>query len=196
VEHLVRPHASGAAVSTVIIVEGQSDKVALETLAERRGLDLAAAGVEITAIDGAHAIGRFITGIRRERPDIALRGLCDEREEPNFIRALERAGIGDNLDRAGLERIGFYVCVADLEDELIRALGVEGVERVIEQQGELLSLRRLQAQPAQRGRTATQHLRRFISVRSGRKAKYARALVLALDMDRVPRPLDAVLSEM
>jgi hypothetical protein len=195
VEHLVRPHASGPAISTVIIVEGHSDKVALETLAQRRGLDLDERGVEITAIDGAHAIGRFVSDIRRERPDVMLRGLCDEREEPNFRRALERAGLGHDLDRDGLERLGFHVCIADLEDELIRALGVEGVERVIEGQGELLSLRRLQAQPAHRGRTTTQHLRRFMSSRSGRKALYARAMVLALDLDRVPPPLDAVLSE-
>ena len=98
-----------------------------------------------------------------------------------------------DLDRAGLERLGFHVCVADLEDELIRALGVEAVERVIGAQGELPSLRRLQAQPAQRGRSPIQHLRRFIGSRSGRKALYARALVLALDLDHVPRPLDAVL---
>jgi hypothetical protein len=178
---------------TVIIVEGQSDKVALETLALRRDLDLAGAGVEIIAIGGAHAIARFVIALRRERSEVILRGLCDEREEPDFRRALERAGVGHDLDRAGLERLGFHVCVTDLEDELIRALGVEGVERVIEAHGELPSLRRLQAQPAQRGRSSVQHLRRFISTRSGRKAQYARALVLALDLDRVPRPLDAVL---
>ena len=178
---------------TVIIVEGQSDKVALETLARRRGLDLAGAGVEISAIGGAHAIGRFVVALRRERSEVILRGLCDEHEEPDFRRALESAGLGRELDRAGLEGLGFYVCVADLEDELIRALGVEGVERVIEAQGELPSLRRLQAQPAQRERTTLQQLRRFMGSRAGRKAQYARALVLALDLDRVPRPLDAVL---
>jgi hypothetical protein len=178
---------------TVIIVEGQSDKVALETLARRRGLDLVGAGVEIIAIGGAHAIGRFVVELRRERPEVVLRGLCDEGEEPDFRRALEHAGLGRDLDRAGLEHLGFHVCIADLEDELIRALGVEGVERVIGAQGELPSLRRLRAQPAQRGRSSIQHLRRFISTRAGRKAQYARALVLALDLDRVPRPLDAVL---
>ena len=184
---------SATQAGTVIIVEGASDKVALETLAQRRGLELPGAGVEIKAIGGAHAIGRFIPALRRERPRVVLRGVCDEREEPDFRRALERAGLGPDLDRAGLERLGFYVCVADLEDELIRALGVEGVERVIGEQGELSSLRLLQAQPAQRERSQIQHLRRFISTRSGRKAQYARALVLALDLDRVPRPLDAVL---
>jgi hypothetical protein len=33
-----------------------------------------------------------------------------------------------------------------------------------------------------------------MGTRSGRKAHYARRLVVALDLDRVPRPLDAVLS--
>ncbi|HSS62014.1 MAG TPA: TOPRIM nucleotidyl transferase/hydrolase domain-containing protein [Candidatus Limnocylindrales bacterium] len=159
---------SAARARTVIIVEGESDKVALETLAQRRGLALASAGVEIMAIGGAHAIGRLVLALRRERPEVVLRGLSDEREEPNFRRALERAGFGRDLDSAGLER-------------------------VIEAQGELPSLRRLQAQPAQRGRSSIQHLRRFISTRSGRRAQYARAMVLALDLNRMPRPLDAVL---
>jgi hypothetical protein len=87
-----------------------------------------------------------------------------------------------------------YVCDTDLEDELIRALGLDGMEKVIEAQGELRSLHSLQKQPAQRGRTTLQHLRRFISSKSGRKALYAKAMVEALDLDRVPRPLDRVLS--
>lgn len=93
-----------------------------------------------------------------------------------------------------MERLGFYVCDTDLEDELIRALGIEGVEKVIEAQGELRSLRSLQRQPAQRGRTPLQHLRRFISTKSGRKALYARLMVEALDLKDVPRPLDRVLA--
>ena len=36
-----------------------------------------------------------------------------------------------------MESLGFYVCVADLEDELIRSLGRESVEEVIEAHGEL-----------------------------------------------------------
>jgi hypothetical protein len=37
-------------------------------------------------------------------------------------------------------------------------------------------------------------LRRFVAVRSGRKARYAALLVEALDPDRVPHPLEAVLA--
>jgi len=160
----------------VVIVEGDSDRVALETLAKRRGRDLAAEGVEIAAIGGAHAIRRFMEKL--DGSDVKLVGLVDARQEEVFRRF----------------GIDVYVCDADLEDELIRALGFDGMERVIEAQGELRSLRSLQKQPAQRGRSTLQHLRRFISAKSGRKAQYAKAMVEALDLDSVPLPLDRVLS--
>ena len=98
------------------------------------------------------------------------------------------------LPRGGLEQLGFFVCVADLEDELIRSLGVASVEQVIEGQGELGSLRTLQKQPAHRGEPATEQLRRFMGTRSGRKSLYARLLAEALDPARVPRPLERLLA--
>jgi hypothetical protein len=93
-----------------------------------------------------------------------------------------------------MERLGFYVCDADLEDELIRALGTVAVEQVLDAQGELGSFRTFQKQPAQRGRTTEAQLRRFLGTRSGRKAEYARLLVEALDLERAPRPLNGVLA--
>jgi hypothetical protein len=69
------------------------------------------------------------------------------------------------------------VCSADLEDELIRALGVVSVEQVVEAQGDLGSFRTLQKQPEWRGRTTEQQLRRFMGSGSGRKIRYARLLV-------------------
>ena len=95
-----------------------------------------------------------------------------------------------------MERLGFFVCVADLEDELIRCLGPDVVEAVVAAQGELRSFRSLQRQPAHLGRPVDQQLRRFLGTRSGRKAAYARALVDALDLERVPRPLDGVLASL
>jgi hypothetical protein len=77
---------------------------------------------------------------------------------------------------------------------LIRALGPQAVEQVIEAQGELASLRIMQKQPAQHGRTVQQQLRRFMGTRSGRKISYARLLVEALDLSEVPAPLDGLLS--
>jgi hypothetical protein len=93
-----------------------------------------------------------------------------------------------------MESLGFYVCVADLEDELIRSLGAASVQDVIDAQGELGSFRTMQKQPAQRGRTIDQQLRRFMGTRGGRKIRYARLLVDALELTKVPRPLDRVLA--
>jgi hypothetical protein len=61
-------------------------------------------------------------------------------------------------------------------------------------EGELASFRRFQEQPAQRGRDLHAQLRRFLGTRAGRKVRYGTLLVDALDLDRVPRALDAVLA--
>src|SRR5207245_8251387 len=103
-------------------------------------------------------------------------------------------GLGSDLTRVEMESLGFYVCVADLEDELIRALGVASVKAVVEAQGELGSFRTLQKQPAWQGRTTDEQLRRFMGSGGRRKIRYARLLVDAMDLSRVPRPLDGVLS--
>lgn len=186
--------ATAAGARAVILVEGVSDQAALEALAERRGRVLGAQGIVIVPMGGATNIGRFLDVFGPRGLGVRLAGLCDAAEEGCFRRALERAGLGPGLSRAGLEALGFYVCAADLEEELIRALGAASVERVIQAQGEIRSLRILQQQPAQRGRSPDLLLRRFIGTRSGRKSQYARLLVGALDLDRIPRPLDRVLA--
>ena len=91
-------------------------------------------------------------------------------------------------DRARLEELGFFACEPDLEGELIRALGTTVVEAVIEEQGELTSWHILQRQPAQLTRSVEDQLHRFLGTRSGRKETYARLLVEALDLDRIPHP--------
>jgi hypothetical protein len=178
----------------VILVEGMSDRAALEALAERHGRDLAAERIAIEPMGGATNIDRFLRRLGPHGLGLRLAGLCDAGEEGHFRRALERAGFGPGLSRADLEELGFYVCVADLEDELIRALGVAAVEQVIERQGELRSFRLLQRQPAQRAQSPQQQLHRFMGTHSGRKSLYARLLVGALDLAQVPRPLDGVLA--
>jgi hypothetical protein len=178
----------------VVLVEGISDKVALETIAERRGRSLDAEGVSIVPIGGAQSIGRFLHRFGPQGLDVGLAGLCDAGEEGEFQHGLERAGLGSRLTRADMERLGFYVCVVDLEDELIRAHGVAAVERVIDAQGDLGSFRTLQKQPAWQGRPHEEQLRRFMGSGGRRKIRYARLLVDALDLGRIPRPLDCVLT--
>ena len=179
---------------SVVLVEGISDRSALEALAERRGRNLDAEGVAVVPIGGAQSIGRFLDRFGPRGLDVRLAGLCDAGEEGEFRRGLERAGLGTQLTRAGMERLGFYVCVADLEEELIRALGADAVEQVVEAHGDLVPFRTLQKQPAWQGRPKEEQLRRFMGSGGRRKLRYARYLVDALDLAQVPRPLDGVLS--
>jgi hypothetical protein len=178
----------------VVLVEGISDQRAVEALAERRGRDLDAEGVSVVPIGGAQSIGRFLKRFGPEGLDLRLAGLCDAAEEGEFQRGLERAGFGSDLDRDELERLGFYVCVTDLEDELIRALGAATVLQVVDAQGDRGSFRTLQKQPAWQGRPVEDQLRRFMGSGGRRKIRYARLLVEALDLGRVPRPLDQLLA--
>jgi hypothetical protein len=150
----------------VIVVEGESDRVAVETLARRLGVE----DVEVQPIGGAHAIGRYAGA-----PAV---GLCDKGEEPIFRRALEHV----------------FVCDVDLEDELIRALGPERVEEVLAENGDLGKFRTLQKQAVWRDRPARDQLRRWIGSGARRKVRYAELLVDALELDRVPAPLLGVLS--
>lgn len=181
-------------VRTIVLVEGSSDQVALEALATHHGRDLGAEGVAVVPLGGATSIGRFLDVCGPAGLGLPLAGLCDIGEERHFRRHLERVGLGSGLTHAGLETLGFHVCVADLEDELIRALGSEGVQQVIEAQGEMRPFRTFQGQPAQRERPVEHQLRRFMGTHSGRKALYAQALVAHLDLERVPRPLERLLA--
>jgi hypothetical protein len=190
---LARAVAATGGIRTAVLVEGVSDQVAIETLAGRRGRDLAREGVAIVPMGGAMSIARYLREFGPQGLDLRLAGLCDAGEARFFERALQDAGLDDAVDRQRMEALGFYVCVADLEDELIRSLGADRVEEIIVGEGELASLRTFQQQPFQRDRTAQQQLRRFMGVRSGRKAHYSRALVEGLDPARVPRPLDLLL---
>lgn len=52
-----------------------------------------------------------------------------------------------------------------------------------------------QRQPAWRGKAAQAQLRRFLAAGSRRKLRYARLLTEAAELDRMPRPLDAVLAD-
>jgi hypothetical protein len=215
---------AAAGRGAVVLVEGLSDRAAVEALAARRGRDLRAEGVFTVPMGGATNLGHFLGLLGPRERDLRLAGLCDAAEAPGFWRSLQRAGLtgarhpapgappfvpgaqapGASVPGASvpgapapgdlLDRLGFFVCVADLEDELIRWLGAARVEQVVEAQGELGPLRTFSKQPFQRERTREQQLRRFMGTRSGRKIQYARALAEALDPARIPEPLDRLLA--
>jgi predicted ATP-dependent endonuclease of OLD family len=171
----------------IVLVEGISDRVALETLAERLGRDLGREGVEIVPIGGAQALGRFLEGTSARR----VAGLCDAGEQRSYARALERAGFGAGLTREDMESLGFYVCEVDLEDELIRAIGADVVLHIAQEQGDLPRFHTFQKQIEHREKTIEAQLHRWMG---NRKIRYARLLVEALDLSRIPRPLDGVLA--
>jgi hypothetical protein len=158
----------------VILVEGISDRIALVAVAVKLGFDLDAEGIEIMPIGGAQAIGRAAASYEGQR----VAGLCDAPEERWFRRVL-----GDAT----------YVCVEDLEDELIRALGAARIEEVLAAQGDLATFRNFQNQPAWRGRPVEAQLRRWFHAADRRATRYPPLLVQALEPDEVPRPLRGVL---
>lgn len=178
---------------TIVLVEGVTDELALTLAARRSGRDLMAEGVSVVPINGAHAISRFLQRLAAEEPRAKLAGLYDEGEEDVIRAALERAGYGPNLDRSGLEKVGFFACIADLEDELIRAAGETNLSRLIELEGDVQPWRTFRNQHAWHGRPVDQQFRRFIRSVSERNGRYIRAIVETLDPSRLPRPLRLLL---
>jgi hypothetical protein len=179
-----------------VLVEGWSDEAAVVALAGRRAVSLARERVVVLPIGGVTNLGRFATALRAQVPAAALAGLYDASEERLALRALERSGVLSAATRAQAEAAGFFACEDDLEDELIRALGPEAVERIVAREDELASFRRFQAQPEHRGRALHAQLKRFLGTRAGRKIRYGALLVDALDAERVPLALRRVLAHL
>ena len=157
----------------VVLVEGITDRLALEAVAARLELDLR--GVEIVPIGGAQAIRRAAAEYAGER----LVGLCDVNEERFFRRVLPEST---------------FVCVKDIEDELIRAAGVGRVEAVVAAEDELGVFRSFQNQLFWRGRPVEAQLRRWLQ-NGGRYLRYPPLLVAALEPAEIPEPLAGVLRE-
>ena len=171
-----------------MLVEGESDAAAVRALADRIGCDLRLHQIEIFPAAGVTNFSRVLADFVRTHPGADFCGMYDVADERHVRRALADAAIPIAADDS-LESFGFFACVADLEDELIRALGAEAVERVLEAQDELNSFRRFQAMPQHRRAPVHHQLRRFLGTRATRKIRSAQRLVEALDLARLPHPL-------
>jgi hypothetical protein len=193
-EAMARALLKVTGAQAAVLVEGISDQIAIETLAARRGRDLGAESVVVVPIGGAHAITRYLTQLGPAGAGLRLTGLCDIGEQDVFRRALASVGIGAPETRADMEHLGFYVCIQDLEDELIRAIGAARVESLMGSHGDLGSFRSLQRQPEWRGQSVAAQMRRFFGSGARRKLRYARLLAGSVDLDRLPNPLDAVIA--
>jgi hypothetical protein len=167
----------------VILVEGASDQRAVEVLALRRGRDLAAEGVVVVAMGGITNLGRHLD---RLGAGVLVTGLYDRDEDAWVQRALARRA----------RPLSLRVCDVDPEAELIRALGVPAALEVVDARGDSAAWATLCRQPFHRERPAHEVLHRFLGTTSGRKIEYAGLLTAAAyDLDRVPVPLDAVLTD-
>ncbi|MFJ9427195.1 TOPRIM nucleotidyl transferase/hydrolase domain-containing protein [Streptomyces sp. NPDC101249] len=174
-------------VRTAVLLEGPSDVAAVDALAARTGRDLAAEGVCVLSMGGAMNIGRYAALLGPPGLGLRLAGLCDERERGFYDRGLARA------DAPGRS---FFTCVADLEDELVRALGVPRVEEIVDAEGDLAAWRTFVRQPAQRDRSPRQRMRRFLGTKKGRKIRYGHLLTEALAPEEVPVPLRRLLTSL
>lgn len=183
-----------SAPRVVVLVEGESDRVALRVLSGRLGRDLAAEGVTILPMGGVTNIGAFASEHGPQGLGRRVIGLYDVAEKHHVRRGLAAAGLPVD-PVVGPVAQGFHACDPDLEGELLRALELDAAEAVVDRAGEGRSLRLLAQMPAQRGWSREQLLRRFLGSQSGRKARYAELFTQALDLDRAPRPLLDVLRE-
>jgi len=176
-------------VLPVILVEGESDRLALLAAARVRGADLRA---EVVSLGG---ITNLRSWLERRDPAVPVLGLYDAAELRYVLGALITGGLlpAGETDPAAVARAGFFGCERDLEDEVIRAAGPDLVLETLAARGELTLFRVFQEQPAQRVRSVEAQLHRFAGTASGRKANFAADVVAALPADRIPAPLVALL---
>jgi hypothetical protein len=180
--------ATAPTIDTLVLVEGESDAAAVRALSDLIGCDLGLRRIRICSAAGVTNFSRMLADFVRTHPGADFCGMYDVAEERHVRRALAHAAIPVAAHES-LESFGFFACEADLEDELIRALGAAAVERVLEAQAELNSFRRFQAMPQHRDTPVQHQLRRFLGTRATRKIRLAQRLVEALDPARLPHPL-------
>ena len=176
----------------VILVEGPSDVASLRALAASRGLDQAQHDFQLVSMGGVTNIRHHLTRLETEHPSARRAGLCDGPEERFFARALRAQG-HQVESREDMERLGFFVCERDLEEEVIRALGPETAEEVLADVRLLGRFRTFQRQPEWRDRPLDEQLRRFTGVASGRKVLLAERFAELLTPANTPRPLASLL---
>ncbi|MGW9113515.1 ATP-dependent endonuclease [Microbacterium sp. NPDC055683] len=158
---------------TVILVEGESDRAALHAAAVRLGEEPPA------RIGVLHGITNLAKALAAHAGDGVV----------VLFDGDERARVARVLAGATTTPVAATACERDLEDELIRALGADGVLAVIAAEGDLPAWRALRGQPFHRRRPVEEVLHRFMGSIGGRKLRYARALVEALPPGAIPRPL-------
>ncbi|MFC6706969.1 hypothetical protein [Flexivirga alba] len=182
-----------AAVHQVVLLEGVSDIAALTAVAKTQDVNLD--NVDLIDLAGVTNVRRELIELHRGSVGLEILGLCDAPEVRFVEQALNEVG-GTVRDASDLPTYGFFVCHADLEEELIRALGTDRAVAVVEQLGLDTKLATLRQQPAWQDRPLAEQLHRFCGVASGRKELLAGALAGALEPEDVPQPLQGLLDRL
>lgn len=189
-------------VPTWVLLEGTSDVAALRALRATRGIAPEDEPCLLVDMGGATNIRHHLDALASMSPRPHVVGLCDEQEAPFFVRALTAyRKVVDTPPAAEptestLPQHGFHVCRRDLEDELMRSLGVAGTLAVLADLELDATFAAFTRQLAWQGRPIWDQLRRFGTTTSGRKELLAGALAGALDIDSTPAPLAALLASM
>lgn len=176
-----------------ILVEGLSDKYAIEALAARKNRNFDAEGVSIVTMEGASGIATFLALLGPRGLRVSLAGMCDASDEANWATALSDLGFGAGLNRAAMAALGYFVCDEDLEDELANAFGDNETVALIESQGDKPAFEKFVAQPAHAAKPLHDQLCEFLHKR-GRQIRYAPLLVDAIDTAKMPAPLEGVVN--
>lgn len=179
----------------VALVEGDSDALVVRRLLAVRGLR-----AEVLPMGGITNVAAHLDAIWRQDADRPVVGLCDTAERRFVARALRRHGApfpdgtdgDDNDEVATLADLGFFVCVRDLEEELIRALGAKQVLAAVDDLGLMPAFETFAQQPQWRSRDAAEQLHRFAGAGSGRKSLLDDQLGARLDERTLPAPLAAL----
>lgn len=178
------------AIRKVVLLEGVSDIAAVTAVAATRSIVLD--HVQLVDLGGVTNVRRELSEFHRGSIDLEILGLCDAPEVRFVEQALNEIGCSVR-DASDLSTYGFFICRADLEEELIRALGIERTIAVLTELGLDAKLATLRQQPAWQDRPLAEQLHRFCGVASGRKELLAGALAGALTPQDVPEPLQALL---
>ncbi|KGN32376.1 hypothetical protein N802_18600 [Knoellia sinensis KCTC 19936] len=186
--------------ATWVLLEGASDVAAVRALRAGRGVAPADEPCELIDMGGATNVRRYLGLAAEQRALPRVIGLCDEREAHYFARGVAAHSVALGIDVEvtveELPRLGFQICRRDLEDELMRALGVDGTLAVLDEVELRTTFEGFTRQLVWRGRPVRDQLRRFVGTTSGRKELLAGAMAAALADESIPAPLAGLLASM
>ncbi len=177
-----------------ILVEGPSDRLALQFAAEQLGVDLDARSVSLVELQGADVFETLRSLLGPSGLQVELRGMCDADRERRWTDVIYGPGVY-NGDRNQLAQDGIFVADPDLEGALVDSLGETQVEGVITAEGEKPALDLYRQQPDKRNLPSRDQILGFLKSKD-RKVRFAPLLVQAVPTGQLPDVLKGVLADL